>query len=402
MVNYTKLFQNNLLQIKQEDRYRIFTELSYSKSNPPVAYSPRFNRDITVWCSNDYLGMSQHLEVKKAAIEAVQNIGAGSGGTRNISGTNTPIVKLEQELATLHSRESALVFTSGYVANQATLSILSKIMPDVVFFSDEMNHSSMIQGIRDSRAEKIVFKHCDANDLENHLKKYDVNRPKVIVFESLYSMEGDVSPVKEYVELAKKYNALTYIDEVHSVGMYGSQGAGVANMLGSEQEIDIIQGTLAKAFGVIGGYIAGDQLIIDAIRSNASGFIFTTSLPPSVTAAAQKSIEIVRSTNDVRNSHKNSYNYLKSQLRENKIDFIDHQTHIIPIQIGDATIAKSISETMLREKGIYVQHINYPTVKRGCERLRITPTPMHTTEMADALVEALGSILKSHNFKKAA
>lgn len=402
MVNYTKLFQDNLLRIKNEDRYRVFTELNYSKSKAPVAFSPRFNRDITVWCSNDYLGMSQHPEVKQAAIDAINNIGAGSGGTRNISGTNSPIVSLEKEISLLHSRESALVFTSGYVANQAALSVLSKILPDLVFFSDELNHASMIQGIRDSRAEKVVFKHCDPNDLEDHLKKYDINRPKVIVFESLYSMEGDISPIREYVELAKKYNALTYIDEVHSVGMYGANGAGVANMLGLEQEIDLIQGTLAKAFGVIGGYIAGNQLIIDAIRSNSSGFIFTTSLPPSVTAAAQKSVELVRSNEEIRNNHKVSYNCLKSKLRENNIDFIDHSTHIIPIQIGCATEVKSISETMLKDFGIYIQHINYPTVKRGFERLRITPTPLHTPEMADYLVNSLSETLSRHKIYKAA
>lgn len=402
MVNYTKLFQDNLLQIQKEDRYRVFTELNYTKSKPPIAFSPRFSRDITVWCSNDYLGMSQHPEVKKAAIDAINNIGAGSGGTRNISGTNSPIVSLEKEISLLHSRESALVFTSGYVANQAALSVLSKILPDLVFFSDEMNHASMIHGIRDSRAEKVVFKHCDANDLESHLKKYDINRPKIIVFESLYSMEGDISPIKEYIDLAKKYNALTYIDEVHSVGMYGANGAGVANMLGLEQEIDIIQGTLAKAFGVIGGYIAGNKLIIDSIRSNAPGFIFTTSLPPSVTAAAQKSIELVRSNEAIRTCHKKSYNYLKSKLRSSNIDFIDHNTHIIPIQIGNASAAKAISETMLQEHGIYIQHINYPTVKRGFERLRITPTPLHTEEMADKLVAALMEILKSNHSKKAA
>lgn len=397
MIDYKSIFANSIDQIKKEGRYRTFTEMQYQNSKSPRAYSPRFGRDITVWCSNDYLGMSQHPVVKKAAIDAIEMAGAGTGGTRNISGTNSFMVELEREMADLHAKESALVFTSGYVANQATLSTLSKIIPDIVMFSDSMNHSSMIHGVRDSRAEKEVYKHADMADLEAKLQSYPVERPKIIIFESVYSMTGDVSPIKDICALAKKYNALTYIDEVHSVGLYGSRGAGVANMLGLEGEIDIIQGTLAKAYGVIGGYISGDKEIIDAIRSYAPGFIFTTSLPPAVTAAAAASVKHLKNSDAERAKHQEIIAKVKKELSARGIEYMTNLTHIIPIVIGDPTEAKEISETLLRDHGIYVQHINYPTVPRGTERLRVTPNPLHTEAMVQEFATALEAVMLKFN-----
>jgi 5-aminolevulinate synthase len=400
-MNYNKIFNDALSQVKLEGRYRIFTELQYQNTSP-VAYSARFNRDIIVWCSNDYLGMSRNPQVIEAALEATKLMGVGSGGTRNISGTNSPMVALEKELASLHNKEAALVFTSGYVANQASLSTLAKIIPNIVMFSDESNHASMIHGIKDGRSEKVVYRHNDMEHLEELLKQYPLEHPKLIVFESVYSMIGDISPIKAICDLAKKYNAMTYIDEVHSVGLYGDQGAGVAQMLGVADKIDIFQGTLAKAFGVIGGYIAGSKECIDAIRSYAPGFIFTTSLPPAISNAALASVRILRSTNKERDAHKKMVNYVKMLLRNEGIEFIDNDTHIIPVMIGDPVKCQSISETLLKDYGIYVQHINFPTVPRGKERLRITPTPLHTEEMAQYLVKSLAEVMNNIKLKRAA
>jgi len=400
MVFYKKIFNESLDQVKKEGRYRTFTELQFTKSNPPVAYSPRFGRDITIWCSNDYLGMSQNKSIMESSINAIKEAGVGSGGTRNISGTNSYIVALEKELADLHAKDSALVFTSGYVANQATLSTLTKIIPDLVMISDEMNHASMIQGIRDSKAEKRIFKHSDLEDLENILKEYPIVRPKILIFESVYSMQGDIAPMKGICELARKYNALTYLDEVHSVGMYGERGAGVAQMLGVEDGIDIMQGTLAKAFGVIGGYIAGRTEIVDAIRSYAPGFIFTTSLPPSVSSAALSSIRHLKDSNVERQKHQAAVKQLKARLDEARIEYMRNETHIIPVLIGDPVKSQRVSEKLLSEHGIYVQHINFPTVPRGTERLRITPTPLHTDEMMDYFVDALDQVLSEFGIKQ--
>ena len=400
-MNYNKIFNDALSQVKLEGRYRIFTELQYQNTSP-VAYSARFNRDITVWCSNDYLGMSRNPQVIEAAIEATKLMGVGSGGTRNISGTNSPMVALEKELASLHNKEAALVFTSGYVANQASLSTLAKIIPNIVMFSDESNHASMIHGIKDGRSEKVVYRHNDMEHLEELLKQYPLEHPKLIVFESVYSMIGDISPIEAICDLAKKYNAMTYIDEVHSVGLYGDQGAGVAQMLGVVDKIDIFQGTLAKAFGVIGGYIAGSKECIDAIRSYAPGFIFTTSLPPAISNAALASVRILRSTNKERDTHKKMVNYVKGLLRNEGIEFIDNDTHIIPVMVGDPVKCQSISETLLKDYGVYVQHINFPTVPRGKERLRITPTPLHTEEMAQYLVKSLAEVMGGIKLQKVA
>jgi 5-aminolevulinate synthase len=400
-MNYNKIFNDALSQVKLEGRYRIFTELQYQNTSP-VAYSARFNRDIIVWCSNDYLGMSRNPQVIEAALEATKLMGVGSGGTRNISGTNSPMVALEKELASLHNKEAALVFTSGYVANQASLSTLAKIIPNIVMFSDESNHASMIHGIKDGRSEKVVYRHNDMEHLEELLKQYPLEHPKLIVFESVYSMIGDISPIEAICDLAKKYNAMTYIDEVHSVGLYGDQGAGVAQMLGVADKIDIFQGTLAKAFGVIGGYIAGSKECIDAIRSYAPGFIFTTSLPPAISNAALASVRILRSTNKERDAHKKMVNYVKMLLRNEGIEFIDNDTHIIPVMIGDPVKCQSISENLLKDYGIYVQHINFPTVPRGKERLRITPTPLHTEEMAQYLVKSLAEVMNNIKLKRVA
>lgn len=396
MTAYSAIFTNSIDQVKREGRYRTFTELDYSNHKPPIGFSPRFGRTITVWCSNDYLGMSQHPSVVKAAIDAVSTFGAGTGGTRNISGTNSYIVSLEKELASLHSKESALIFTSGYVANQSTLSMLSKIIPDIVMFSDALNHASIIHGIRDSRAERHIFAHSDLGELEAKLKMYPTDRPKLIVFESVYSMSGDFSPMSQICDLAKKYNALTYLDEVHSVGLYGLQGSGVANLFGLSDKIDIIQGTLAKAFGVIGGYISADRIIIDSIRSHAPGFIFTTSLPPSVSSAALASIRHLRSSNIERERHQAMVRKTKDTIKSYGIEILENDSHIIPIILGDPELAHDISFELIKDYGIYVQHINYPTVPKGTERLRITPTPLHTNEMLEYFAKSLSIVLTKY------
>lgn len=391
MIDYRSLFAAAVDSIKLEGRYRTFTDLEYIDPKLPIAWSNRFNREVTVWCSNDYLGMSRSPVVVEAMVEAARKYGVGAGGTRNISGTNLPITLLEKELADLHGKQAALVFTSGYVSNQATLSTLTKIIPNIVMFSDELNHSSMIHGVLDSRAEKRVFRHSDVAHLEELLQLYPLEQPKIILFESVYSMTGDIAPIKEYIYLAKKYNALTYIDEVHSVGLYGQRGGGITELFGLADQIDIIQGTLAKAYGVIGGYISGSHEIVDAIRSAAPGFIFTTALPPGVSNAALASVRHLKASNKERIDHQNKVSMVKTRLRNLGIHFIDNSTHIIPVMIGDPFIAQQISERLLAEDGIYIQHINFPTVPKGKERLRITPTPLHSEEMIDKLVNCLSN-----------
>ncbi len=401
--NYKEYFSSAIDKIKKESRYRVFTDIDYSKFPSPNAFSKRFNRNITVWCSNDYLGMSHNAQVKQDAILALDMYGVGSGGTRNISGTTPIMIQLESLVADLHSKESGLVFTSGYVANQAVLSTMGKIMPDLVIFSDEFNHASMIEGIRNSGLKKHIFKHSDIAHLEELLSQYPMETPKMIVFESVYSMSGDISPMKEICQLASKYNAMTYLDEVHSVGLYGKQGAGIAQMLGLADEIDVIQGTFAKAYGVIGGYIASSYELVDAIRSYASGFIFTTSLPPCICAAAISSITHLRNSDIERMQHKEIVMYVKNKMQDFGIDVIMQDTHIVPVMVYDPDAASAISEDMLSKHGIYVQHINYPTVPKGLERLRITPTPLHTKEMADQMVETLAfSMQKFISSKKVA
>ena len=403
-MDYNKFFDQNLGSLKREGRYRVFADLEKIAGDFPQAlnYNDDKVKEVTVWCSNDYLGMSQNKLVLEKMVEAIQKVGAGSGGTRNISGTNHYHVLLERELCYLHKKESALLFNSGYLANQATLSTLGKNLPNCHFISDEKNHASMILGIKNSGANKLIFKHNDIEDLEKKIKKVNSNASKIIVFESVYSMDGDFSPIKEIVNLAKKYNALTYLDEVHAVGIYGKRGAGLAQSHGVLKEIDILQGTLAKAFGVMGGYITGNKNLIDYMRSNASGFIFTTSLPPCIAAGAYTAMRYLKFSNTEREKQFKVVEKLKKELKKSNIPFIDHNSHIIPVIIGDAKLCSSASQQLLDDFNIYVQPINFPTVPVGSERLRITPTPLHTDKMIKTLVSALRSVFSNLNINLAA
>ncbi|MDA0938830.1 MAG: 5-aminolevulinate synthase [Proteobacteria bacterium] len=389
---YAKIFDKAISLLKDQGNYRYFNQLTHYPSFLPVAHNSALGRDVVIWCSNDYLRMSKHPTVINAMINCVKRYGVGSGGTRNISGTNDIVTALEKRVATLHEKESALIFTSGYVANQGALAALGKIMPNCIVFSDSNNHASIINGIKESKLTKEIFRHNDMEDLEMLLKKYDKDLPKIIVFESVYSMTGDIAHVETICNLAEKYNALTYIDEVHSVGLYGKGGAGISNEKGVHHRINIIQGTFAKAFGVIGGYIAGNANIIDAVRSFAPSFIFTTTLPPGVLAAAISSLEIVNAADDLRLQYKNTIENLKRSLREYSIIFQDEGTHIIPIIIGDAFKARTIAENLM-QSGIYIQCINFPTVPRGKEMLRITLSPYHTDQMIEHLSIALSKNL---------
>lgn len=390
---YEEIFSSKLDELKENGNYRNFTKVARKSGEFPAAHDLTHNQDITIWCSNDYLGMGQNPKVLEAMQKAIVEMGAGAGGTRNISGTNKPIVELETELTSLHGKASALVFNSGYMANETTISTLAKHLNNCAIISDEKNHASMIHGARNARCEKHVFRHNDMVHLEEILSSLSISQPKIIIFEAVYSMDGDVADVPKIVELAKKYNALTYIDEVHAVGLYGQTGAGVCEKLGIADEIDIIQGTLGKAFGLIGGYIAGNSTIVDYVRSFAPGFIFTTALPPATAAGALASIKEVRANNGLRDKLFENVNKLRAKLRKADIEFIDHNTHIIPVIIGDPEKAKSISQRLLNEFGVYVQHINFPTVPKGTERLRITLSPNHTEAMMEHLVSALAQIM---------
>lgn len=392
---YRKQFQAAVDTVREEGRYRIFRDIRRKKGAFPRATWFKDNleeQNITVWCSNDYLGMGQNDCVVEAVKSAVDAAGTGSGGTRNISGTTRYHVQLEEELADLHDKTASLVFTSGYVANEAALSTMSKILPGLHILSDEMNHASMISGIRNARTHKHIFKHNDLADLEEKLKSIPADAPKLIAFESVYSMDADIAPIKEICDLADKYNALTYVDEVHAVGMYGPRGGGVAEERGLMDRIDIIQGTLAKAYGMIGGYIAADKVIVDAIRSLASGFIFTTSIPPSTAAGALRSVRILKITPEVRGQHQERANSLKARFREAGYPFIDGDTHIVPLMVGDPVKCQAISDRLIEDYGIYAQPINYPTVPRGTERLRFTPSPFHSDVMLDELMDALAIV----------
>jgi 5-aminolevulinate synthase len=390
MINYEQYFTSAVEKVKSEGRYRQFTDIGRQAGSFPMAtnYSDG-EKKITIWCSNDYLGMGQHPKVVEAATQALQHMGTGAGGTRNIAGNNHAVVLLEESLADLHQKEKALAFVCGYVANQATLSTLSLIMPDAVIFSDQLNHASMIDGMRAGKAERKIFRHNDVAHLEELLKQTAPHRPKLIAFESVYSMDGDIAPIEKICDLADKYDALTYIDEVHAVGMYGPRGGGICDREQLMSRITIIQGTLAKAYGGLGGYIASNEKLVDAIRSYAPGFIFTTALPPSVAAGVTASIEHLKSSSWERERQQERVAKLKSMLRQCNIPFLDNQTHIIPVIIGDPDLCRNASEMLMSEFNIYVQHINFPTVARGTERLRITPTPFHTDEMMEKLVDAL-------------
>jgi len=404
-MDYEGFFNDSIEQLKSEGNYRVFAELERHAGDFPHAtrHSGAETNEITVWCSNDYLGMGQHPDVLKAMKDTVDLVGAGSGGTRNISGTTHQHVVLERELSELHQKEAALLFTSGYVANDAALSTLAGNMPGCVLLSDEYNHASMIAGVRHSGAEKRIFKHNDVVDLERLLAEIEPGRPKIIVFESVYSMDGDISPIGKICDLADKYGAMTYIDEVHAVGMYGLRGGGVAERDGHMDRITVVQGTLAKAFGVVGGYIAASQKLVDFVRSRASGFIFTTSLPPAVAAAAAASVRHVRDNGqEKRERHQERAATLKRLLAGAGLPVMPSVSHIVPIMVGDPVLCKQVTDDLMDRYGIYVQPINYPTVPKGTERLRLTPSPIHSDDDMDRLVAALTEIWSRLELKWAA
>ncbi|MBT3237995.1 MAG: 5-aminolevulinate synthase [Rhodospirillaceae bacterium] len=404
-MDYEKFFSDSIADLKSEGRYRIFCDLERKAGEFPRALNHRPNgevHEITVWCSNDYMGMGQNEHTLSAMHEAIDKCGAGAGGTRNISGTNHYHVLLEQELADLHGKESALIFNSGWMANMTALSTLGAMIPGCVIVSDSHNHNSMIEGIRHSRAEKKIFKHNDVEDLDRFLSQYDVDTPKLVAFESVYSMDGDIAPIKEICDVADKHNAMTFLDEVHAVGMYGPRGGGVAERDGLMDRITIVQGTLAKAFGVVGGYIAGSDAMCDFIRSNGSGFIFSSSIPPGVAAAAKASIKHLKEHNELRERHQERAATLKRRLTEVGIPVMPSVSHIVPVLVGDAVLCKQASDDLLLKHDIYVQPINYPTVARGTERLRFTPTPLHTDEHMDHLVTSIREVWNRLGLKEAA
>ena len=404
-MDYQNAFETAVRRVKAEGRYRVFADLLRRKGEFPVARwrAPDGQvRDVTVWCSNDYLGMGQLPCVVESMKKAIDDVGSGAGGTRNISGTTHYHVELERSLADLHDKDAALLFTSGYIANEATLSTLGKILPGLIIFSDELNHASMIAGVKGARCEKHVWRHNDVAHLEELLAAAPKDAPKLIAFESVYSMDGDIGPIKAVCDLADKYNALTYIDEVHAVGLYGLRGGGIAERDGLMHRIDIIEGTLGKAYGVMGGYIAADGAIIDAIRSMASGFIFTTALPPALAAGARASVEYLKSAHELREHHQERAATLKARLAEAGFPVMPSVTHIVPVQVGDPVLCKRMTDMLLDDHGIYVQPINYPTVPKGTERLRLTPTPLHTDAMFDALIEALHDVWQRASSQDAA
>ncbi|TWT12797.1 5-aminolevulinate synthase [Reyranella sp. CPCC 100927] len=393
--DYERFFAEALGGLRREGRYRVFADLERLAGRYPRAvYRPPVGapREVVVWCSNDYLGMGSHPVVLEAMRDAVAAQGAGAGGTRNISGTNHLHVELERELAILHGKDAALIFTSGYVANEATLATLAARLPGCMVFSDALNHASMIAGIRNSRAACRVFQHNDVAHLQALLADTDPATPKIVAFESVYSMDGDIGPIAEICDLAAEYGALTYLDEVHAVGLYGAHGAGVAERDGVMHRLDIIQGTLAKGFGVVGGYVTASTALIDFVRSNASGFIFSTSMPPAIAAGALASVRHVRSHPELRTRHQERATSLKRRLLAAGLPVMPSQTHIVPLFIGDASLCKRASDLLLDRHGIYIQPINYPTVPRGAERLRITPSPVHDDGLMDALVVALQDV----------
>ncbi len=394
-MDYRGIFEDAVDALRAEKRYRVFADLERIAGRfPRAVYRDQSDnaREITIWCSNDYLGMGQHAVTIAAMQDTAAKLGVGAGGTRNISGTNRPLVELERSLADLHRKEAALVFTSGFVSNEAAISTIARLMPDCMILSDQLNHASMIQGVRQSGMEKKIFRHNDLAHLRELLSAVDRKRPKLIAFESVYSMDGDVAPIKEICDLAEEFGALTYIDEVHAVGIYGPRGGGIAERDGLMERIDIIEGTLAKGFGVMGGYIAANRAIVDAVRSYAPEFIFTTALPPALCAAARASIEHLKSSNDERASHQRQAQLTKDILADAGLPVMPTDTHIVPLIVGDARLCKAASDLLLDKHNIYIQPINYPTVPKGTERLRITPTPLHSDEMIIALRHALVSV----------
>jgi len=397
-MDYRSIFEDAVDTLRTEKRYRVFADLERVAGQFPRAIyrdDADNERDITIWCSNDYLGMGQHPKVIKAMQDTAGKLGVGSGGTRNISGTNRPLVELERSLADLHRKEAALVFTSGFVSNEAGISTIARLLPDCIIYSDQLNHASMIQGVRQSGMQKVIFRHNDVAHLRELLSQVDRKRPKLICFESIYSMDGDIAPIKAICDLAAEFGALTYIDEVHAVGMYGPRGGGIAERDGLMDRIDVIEGTLAKGFGTMGGYIAANKAIIDAVRSYAPEFIFTTALPPALCASARASIEHLKTSGHERMMQQRQARLTKAILADAGLPVMETETHIVPLMVGDARQCKAASDMLLEKHNIYIQPINYPTVPNGTERLRITPTPLHTDEMVFELRHALVSVWAS-------
>jgi len=390
-MDYSQFFNAALGRLHDERRYRVFADLERIAGRFPHAiwHSPKGPRNVVIWCSNDYLGMGQHPKVVGAMVETATRFGTGAGGTRNIAGTHHPLVQLEAELADLHGKDAALLFTSGYISNQTGIATIGKLIPNCLILSDALNHNSMIEGIRQSGCERVVFRHNDMAHLEELLRAAGEKRPKLIACESLYSMDGDIAPLAKICDLAERYGAMTYIDEVHAVGMYGPRGGGIAERDGVMHRIDILEGTLAKAFGCLGGYIAAKGEIIDAVRSYAPGFIFTTALPPSICSAATAAIRHLKTSNWERERHQDRAARAKAILSAAGLPVMSSETHIVPLFVGDAELCKQASDILLEEHAIYIQPINYPTVAKGTERLRITPSPYHDDGLIDQLAESL-------------